>query len=131
MSQIDGSGAFSSMTMAAMAPVHASGFIAASCQLVHTPRALNYAGVTKTNNQSSSKHALIQVRCSLNPEDVHVTRDDQTYMGFKRPDLFGKYGVYGGKYVPETLMAALIHLEVAYRATIRDPDFQVETIFLL
>jgi hypothetical protein len=62
---------------------------------------------------------------------VHVTRDDQTYMGFKRPDLFGKYGVYGGKYVPETLMAALTHLEVAYRATIRDPDFQVETIFLL
>lgn len=67
------------------------------------------------------------VRCTL-AEDVHTRdRDDvRTYKGYERPDSFGRYGVYGGKYVPETLMAALSNLEVAYRATIKDPEFQKE-----
>ena len=31
-----------------------------------------------------------------------------------RPDKFGRYGRFGGQYVPETLMAALAELESVY-----------------
>jgi tryptophan synthase beta chain len=36
----------------------------------------------------------------------------------------GRFGVYGGRYVPETLMAALDELERAYEKAKRDPKFQ-------
>ena len=35
----------------------------------------------------------------------------------------GIYGEYGGQYVPETLMNAVIELDEAYRRYIKDPDF--------
>jgi tryptophan synthase beta chain len=38
----------------------------------------------------------------------------------------GKFGPYGGQYVPETLMPALHELEVAYDAAQRDPAFRRE-----
>ncbi len=40
------------------------------------------------------------------------------------PDDRGRFGDYGGKFVPETLMAALDELEEAYRQAKADPDFQ-------
>lgn len=45
---------------------------------------------------------------------------DQAY---PYPDAKGRYGPYGGKYVPETLMYALEELEDAFRATLRDRAF--------
>jgi tryptophan synthase beta chain len=42
------------------------------------------------------------------------------------PDKKGHYGPYGGKYVPETLMAALDQLETAYRVAKKDPSFRQE-----
>src|SRR3954469_199220 len=36
----------------------------------------------------------------------------------------GRFGVYGGRYVPETLMAALDELEREYNKARRDPSFQ-------
>ena len=36
----------------------------------------------------------------------------------------GRFGPYGGRYVPETLMAALQELESAYEKAKTDPDFQ-------
>ena len=42
------------------------------------------------------------------------------------PDLDGRFGPYGGKFVPETLMQALAELEQAYRAAKQDPSFQDE-----
>jgi tryptophan synthase beta chain len=42
------------------------------------------------------------------------------------PDERGRYGPYGGRYVPETLMALLDDLEVAYREAKADPAFQEE-----
>ena len=42
------------------------------------------------------------------------------------PDERGRYGPYGGRYVPETLMALLDDLEVAYRVAKEDPAFQEE-----
>jgi tryptophan synthase beta chain len=38
----------------------------------------------------------------------------------------GRFGPFGGRYVPETLMAALEELEQAYRAARRDRKFQEE-----
>lgn len=41
------------------------------------------------------------------------------------PDLFGRFGKFGGKYVPETVMYALAELESAFTALSSDRDFQV------
>jgi tryptophan synthase beta chain len=43
----------------------------------------------------------------------------------------GRFGAYGGRYVPETLMAALEELEVAYAAAQADPAFHLELDYLL
>ena len=40
------------------------------------------------------------------------------------PDRRGHFGVYGGRFVPETLMEPLIELERAYRAARRDRAFR-------
>lgn len=40
------------------------------------------------------------------------------------PDSKGHFGPYGGKYVPETLMAPLEELEAAYRDARKDKDFR-------
>ena len=42
-----------------------------------------------------------------------------------RPDAQGRYGRFGGKYVPETLVAALAELEEEYNKAMKDPEFQV------
>ena len=47
------------------------------------------------------------------------------------PDDRGRFGDYGGKFVPETLMAALSELEDVYRQVKSDPDFQRELTSLL
>jgi tryptophan synthase beta chain len=43
----------------------------------------------------------------------------------------GRFGAYGGRYVPETLMAALEELEAAYAAAQADPAFHLELDSLL
>ena len=43
----------------------------------------------------------------------------------------GRFGAYGGRYVPETLMAALEELEAAYEAAKLDPAFHAELHSLL
>ena len=43
----------------------------------------------------------------------------------------GRFGVYGGRYVPETLMAALTELEQEYELAKADPVFQAELTDLL
>ena len=47
------------------------------------------------------------------------------------PDQHGRFGPFGGKYVPETLMNALIELEDAYRKYKDDPEFLEEVRYLL
>ncbi len=42
------------------------------------------------------------------------------------PDKKGHFGVYGGKFAPETLMPALAELEAAYLASKKDKQFQAE-----
>jgi tryptophan synthase beta chain len=43
----------------------------------------------------------------------------------------GKYGKYGGCFVPEVLMGAIIELEEAYEQAKKDPDFQKQLDYYL
>jgi len=47
------------------------------------------------------------------------------------PDALGHFGPYGGRYVPETLMAALEALDEGYEAARQDPTFQEEVNYTL
>jgi tryptophan synthase beta chain len=49
----------------------------------------------------------------------------------QRPDSQGRFGQFGGKYVPETLMPALSELEAAFYQSRQDPEFQAEFQSLL
>ena len=42
------------------------------------------------------------------------------------PDSDGKYGLYGGRYVPETLIPALVELDKQYQLIKQDKNFQNE-----
>jgi tryptophan synthase beta chain len=44
-------------------------------------------------------------------------------VNWKHPDPAGKFGPYGGKFVPDTLMAALAELELAYGKARKDRAF--------
>src|ERR671921_354017 len=45
--------------------------------------------------------------------------------------LEGKFGKYGGKYVPETLVPAIIELETAYEKYKKEEEFQQQLSYLL
>ena len=49
---------------------------------------------------------------------------------YNSPDENGKFGKYGGKYVPETLITPLKELEETYLNLKDDPSFQEELTFL-
>jgi tryptophan synthase beta chain len=51
--------------------------------------------------------------------------------GISEPDLLGHWGTYGGRFVPETLMAPLEELTEAYFVAKDDPSFQTELLDLL
>ncbi len=42
------------------------------------------------------------------------------------PDEHGRFGIYGGRFVAETLMPLILELEAAYRAAQKDPAFEAE-----
>ncbi|WP_339612604.1 tryptophan synthase subunit beta [uncultured Rubinisphaera sp.] len=47
------------------------------------------------------------------------------------PDELGRFGPYGRRFVPETLMYALDELDAAYESARKDPEFQAELDMLL
>ncbi|MBP2622743.1 tryptophan synthase subunit beta [Streptococcus oricebi] len=52
-------------------------------------------------------------------------------MAYNQPNQEGFYGDFGGRFVPETLMTAVLELEEAYRESQKDPAFQAELADLL
>lgn len=50
---------------------------------------------------------------------------------YKQPDSLGRFGIFGGKYVPETLMNALDELEQCYKKYTNEPSFRKEYLELL
>ena len=50
---------------------------------------------------------------------------------YTQPNEKGHFGMFGGRFVPETLMPAVLELETAYEEAIKDPQFlqQVDYYF--
>ncbi len=55
----------------------------------------------------------------------------KTKQNYKGPNPAGHFGPFGGRYVSETLMTALLDLEAAYRKAARDRQFVAELSGLL
>lgn len=53
------------------------------------------------------------------------------HTGYHAPDAHGYYGAYGGRFVPETLIASLDELEKIFRSAQRDSSFKQEYLSLL
>ncbi|KAE8677278.1 Tryptophan synthase beta chain 2 [Hibiscus syriacus] len=68
------------------------------------------------------------ISCTLTREPVPAApvSVDSDPKGWERPDSFGRFGQFGGKYVPETLMSALSELETAFHSLSKDDKFQEE-----
>ncbi|WKZ32253.1 MAG: tryptophan synthase subunit beta [Thermodesulfobacteriota bacterium] len=47
------------------------------------------------------------------------------------PDRLGHFGIYGGRYISETLMPAVVELEEAYLKWKKDPEFKKEFAYYL
>lgn len=62
------------------------------------------------------------VSCSLDSRALQMATGTSL---LQRPDSFGRFGKFGGKYVPETLMHALSELESAFHSLAADEGFQV------
>lgn len=75
----------------------------------------------------ASYSARFSVSCTLvgEPAVKMVGKEDSDPDLWQRPDSYGRFGKFGGKYVPETLMHALSELESAFNSLKDDPDFQV------
>ena len=58
-----------------------------------------------------------------------MSSPDPSYMG--DPDPSGRFGHFGGRFVPETLMPACIELDAAFRDAWADPSFRAELDGLL
>lgn len=55
------------------------------------------------------------------------TKNDKSAL----PDQFGRFGQFGGSYVPETLVTALEDLTKEYETAKKDPEFQKELAYYL
>jgi tryptophan synthase beta chain len=55
-----------------------------------------------------------------------MTKLDKPNSFRKGPDERGRFGIYGGRFVAETLMPLILSLEKAYEAAKADPSFQQE-----
>ncbi|XP_031250013.1 tryptophan synthase beta chain 1 [Pistacia vera] len=72
---------------------------------------------------------LSSIRCVIAKESVapmETAKKDSDPAKWLRPDSFGRFGKFGGKYVPETLMYALSELESAFHKLATDQGFQDE-----
>ncbi len=57
--------------------------------------------------------------------------DTSTWFGRRDPDARGYYGAFGGRFVPETLVAPIEALESEYLQARKDPAFEAELTRLL
>jgi len=62
---------------------------------------------------------------------ISLEEQNNKYDDFNRPSKSGRYGKYGGQYVPETLMPALFELEKASKEAWADKKFTNELEHLL
>ncbi|KAK9084866.1 hypothetical protein Sjap_025277 [Stephania japonica] len=77
------------------------------------------------SNSSPMKPPSIRSSVGLNSA-VRLEDKETKSTAVVWPDSFGRFGKYGGKYVPETLMHALTELELAFQGLAADGEFQRE-----
>ena len=65
---------------------------------------------------------MAETRPRQDTEKIMTATATQTW-----PDVRGRFGPYGGRYVPETLVAPLEELERAYAEARADAQFQRES----
>ncbi|KAL0306397.1 UNVERIFIED_CONTAM: Tryptophan synthase beta chain 2, chloroplastic [Sesamum radiatum] len=59
------------------------------------------------------------IHCTITKQQPMVGKEADPAAALQRPDSFGRFGKFGGKYVPETLMYALTELEAAFKSLAR------------
>ena len=64
-------------------------------------------------------------------EMIRLVRQDSPRGGMPEENKPGRFGPYGGQYIPETLMPAVLELEKAYNHYKNDPEFKAELTDLL
>ncbi|CAN1147029.1 Tryptophan synthase beta chain 2, chloroplastic [Linum perenne] len=112
--------------------------ISSSSATAYSSTQLNFR-LCKSQTPPSSSHTTntrFSVSCTLAREAAAAAvtmadKDDSDPALWSRPDSFGRFGKFGGKYVPETLMYALSELESAFSSIKTDPDFQAELAGIL
>jgi tryptophan synthase beta chain len=62
----------------------------------------------------------------MNPTDTRTPPGDRPNSYRALPDENGHFGLFGGRYVAETLMPLILQVEKAYDAARADPSFQAE-----
>ncbi|MGD0186952.1 MAG: tryptophan synthase subunit beta, partial [Roseiarcus sp.] len=60
-----------------------------------------------------------------------MTKIDKPNSFRNGPDERGHFGIFGGRFVAETLMPLVLSLEEAYKAAKADPSFQSELDYFL
>lgn len=81
------------------------------------------SGIRSVSVRSARRHGVITRAAIADPPAKGSVKTIQ------RPDASGRFGKYGGKYVPETLIAALEELESTYRTISKDPAFKVRLAY--
>jgi tryptophan synthase beta chain len=61
---------------------------------------------------------------TTNPDVQPITKGLGDLLAGRLPDDRGRFGTYGGRFVPETLMPAVLRLEAAAKQALSDPEFQ-------
>ena len=70
-----------------------------------------------------SRQATVQ---TSNPDVQTVNEGLGELLAGRLPDSSGRFGTYGGRFVPETLMPAVLRLEDEAKRALSDPGFQTE-----
>ncbi len=67
----------------------------------------------------------------MNKSTNHQITQSPNHQILKSPDNSGRFGLYGGRFVPETLMPAIMELDSAYREARQDAGFKKELNHIL
>jgi len=95
--------------------------------VVTAPQALSARVAVRGARAQQPRRSVVSIaRRNTVVRAAIVDPPKQSIKEVQRPDTTGRFGAYGGKYVPETLIPALLDLEREYAALATDQAFQTE-----
>ena len=86
---------------------------------------------SRKSGETWGTQGVSKVRIPTASQKTRRERGTPSRAGAPAPHEAGRFGVYGGRYVPETLMAALEELEREYEKAKKDPRFRARLDGLL